>query len=76
MLLLVNALRGFADRAGDGDAVEQLLRGADFAEPFVGARRQALAGGGAGAGVAVREFCGLIGLMAARRPGRLCRAPA
>src|ERR1700761_5812938 len=43
--LVGGALRGLADRAGDGDAVKQLLLGADLAQPFVVRRRQGLSGG-------------------------------
>src|SRR6185436_2819002 len=57
----------FADRAGDGDAVEQLLLGTDLAQPFVVRRRQGLAGDQAGAGVSDAEPCRLVGLVAARR---------
>src|SRR5436190_13444629 len=57
---------GLADRAGDGDAFEQFLFGADLAEPFVVARRQRAACRETGAGVRDREFCRLVGLMVAR----------
>src|SRR6187402_755215 len=33
--LVDRALRGFADGTGDGDVVEQLLLGAELAQPFV-----------------------------------------
>src|SRR3954453_1290612 len=44
-------LRGFADRTGDGDVVEQLLLGASLAQPFVVGGRQRLARCDAGAGI-------------------------
>src|SRR6266566_2618625 len=67
--LVRGALRGLADRARDGDAVEQLLLGADLAQPFVVGARQALAGDQAGAGVVDAQFRGLIGLIVALRTG-------
>src|SRR5258708_21754198 len=65
--LVGGALRGFADRARDGDAVEQLLLCADFAQPFVVVGRQGLAGREAGAGVGDAEPGRLVGLVAAYR---------
>src|SRR5215212_12259000 len=59
--------RRFADRARDGDAVEQLLLGADLAQPFVVRGRQGLAGDQAGAGIGNAEPRRLVGLVAARR---------
>src|SRR5271165_4625515 len=64
--LVGRALRRRADRAGDGDAVGELLLGADLSQPFVVARGEALARGDAGAGVADVELCGLLGLVTAR----------
>src|SRR3954467_13056622 len=64
--LVDRPLRGFADRAGDGDVVEELLLGADLAQPFVVGGRQRLARGDAGAGVAEGDLGRLVGLVIAR----------
>src|SRR5690349_1234155 len=64
--LVDRALRGLADRAGDGDVVEQLLLGADLAQPFVVGGRQRLAGADAGAGVGDGDLGALVGLVIAR----------
>src|ERR1700681_1748384 len=71
--LVGGALRGFADRARDGDAVEQLLLGADLAQPFVVGGRQRLAGPEAGAGIAEAQLRRLVGLVAARRAAENAR---
>src|SRR5262245_24286305 len=64
--LVGDAGGGLADRAGDGDAVEQLLLGAYLAQPFVVRGRQGLAGDETGAGVGNAQLRGLIGFVAAR----------
>src|SRR3954464_4579190 len=64
--LVDRPLRGFADRAGDGDVVEELLFGADLAQPFVVGGRQRLARGDAGAGVGEGNLGRLVGLVIAR----------
>src|SRR4051794_22633330 len=64
--LVDRPLRGFADRAGDGDVVEQLLLGADLAQPFVVGSRQRLARGDAGAGVGESDLGRLLGLVIPR----------
>src|SRR4051794_14555493 len=58
---------GLADRAGDDDAVEQLLFGADLAQPFVVIGRERLSGHETGAGIGNAQFCRLVGLVGARR---------
>src|SRR6266581_8597559 len=65
--LVGGAGRGFSDRAGDGDAVEQFLLGADLAQPSIVIRRQGLAGHKAGSGVDDAQFGRLVGLVAAQR---------
>src|SRR5262249_1946770 len=61
------ALCGLADRARDGDAVEHPLLGAELAQASVVGGRRGLARGQAGAGLADRKFCRLVGLVAPRR---------
>src|ERR1700680_1522314 len=63
------ALRGFADRAGDADAVEQFLLGADLAQPFVVGGGKRLPGHEAGAGVDDAQLRRLPGLVVSRRAG-------
>src|SRR5580704_17902425 len=59
--LVGGALRRFADRGRDADAVEQFLLGADLAQPFVVGGRYGLAGDKTGAGIGDAEFCRLVG---------------
>src|SRR5882724_2970879 len=65
--LVGGAGRRLADRARDGHPVEQLLLGADLAQPFVVRCRQGLAGDEAGAGIGDAQLRRLVGLVAARR---------
>ena len=58
---------GLADRAGDADAVEQFLLGADLAQPFVVGGGQRLAGDEAGAGIGDAQLRRLLGLVVSRR---------
>src|SRR5580692_5984369 len=65
------AERRLADRAGNADAAEQFLLGADPAQPLVVAGREGLAGAEARAGVADAQLCRLLGLVVPRRaPGQ------
>src|SRR5439155_24781879 len=63
------ALGGLADRAGDADAVRQLLLGAELAQPSIVARRQRLPGREAGAAVLDVQLRRLLRLIAACRTG-------
>src|ERR1700733_1728871 len=58
--LVRRSLQRLADRAGDADAAEQLLLGADLAQPFVVRGGQRLARDKTGAGVGDAEPCRLI----------------
>src|SRR5690349_24852833 len=55
------ALRSLADRAGDRDTAEQLLFGAELAQPFVVGGRERLPGRYAGIGIGDLELGGLLG---------------
>src|SRR6185437_12676228 len=61
--LVGGALCGLADRAGDGNAAEQLLLGADLAQPFVVRGRQRLPGREACAGFGQLDLGGLVGVI-------------
>src|SRR5581483_4295635 len=56
-----DAQRRLRDRARNIEAADDLLLGADFAQPFVFGGGQALAGGKARAGIGQAELCGLLG---------------
>src|SRR5512140_1490219 len=66
--LVRRAQRGFADRAGDADAVEQFLLGADLSQPFVVRGGQRLAGDETGAGIGDAELRRLLGPVISRWP--------
>src|SRR3984957_3311049 len=59
--LVGDAERGLRDRAGDIEAADDFLFGADPAQPLLVRCRQRLAGGKAGAGIGEAELCGLLG---------------
>src|SRR5438552_4924330 len=63
------ALGGLADRAGDADAVRQLLLGAELAQPSIVARRQRLPGREAGAAVLDVQLRRLLRLITTCRTG-------
>src|ERR1700679_2962380 len=65
--LVGGAVRSLADRAGYIDAAEQLLFGADLAQPSVVAGGERRAGAEAGAGIGNAQLRRLIGFVVARR---------
>jgi len=72
--LVGGALGSLADRAGDRDAAEQLLFGAELAQPFVVGGRERLPGRYAGAGLGDLELGGLLGLVGPLGAGRRAEA--
>src|SRR5881394_259904 len=60
--LVDRPMRGLAHGAVDSDIAEQLLLGADLAEPLLNIARDGLAGDQAGAGVVDAEFCRALDL--------------
>src|SRR5262249_24958188 len=68
------ALGSLADRTGDREAAEQLLFGAELAQPFVVGGRERLAGRDAGAGLGDLEPGRLLGLVGPLGAGRRAEA--